>query len=612
MQAQTNTKRALSQVIFRHTPGSLIALDDFNVYARVKEIKGEPDTEVNKELLFKAISRFADKWREDSDGRVKGLEPHLTANSFVAIRPKGFTPDAPAVFCDLFPPGFQCVKKDCGVYVDPKSSYFNGRCPRCNGSLHQVRYVWFHLCGRLFSLAPLRHIKCPQHGQKFLYLNDTGRFATSTWRCRECNSIDMGLGMIPCTDCVAQLTPEEIQKKQNFFRGSIWNDSWVYYSQTVSFVNLESTRSSDVLTSPEAGDLIVDSITGRLEAGGAKLSNRANATIKCPSCRRDIPRSSKFCSFCGTKQEVLGRGEDGVNTNPDTLNLSPDSTLVTFATLRDLERTLSAKDITTQTSNADNTSSISISSALPELMKGGVDDILLIQDFPLTTAAIGFSRLKSGPPAWLNCFPSTEATGTRIPVYTNCITSEAWMVKLSALRIIEWLKANKKVRDGYFGNVHNSEAEATLWLVKHLSKETKTDDDRALYDSVYALLHSYAHLALQLLGVHSGLDAGSLGEMLLPEALSFIIYAGESDIGGLSATFTQSLGLFATDLADFARVCKFDPSCQNDDGGICAGCLYTARGCVDFNNNLSRSYLYGGKANEHDFSINIKVGFLDI
>jgi hypothetical protein len=50
MQAQTNTKRALSQVIFRHTPGSLIALDDFNVYARVREIKGEPDTEVNKDL----------------------------------------------------------------------------------------------------------------------------------------------------------------------------------------------------------------------------------------------------------------------------------------------------------------------------------------------------------------------------------------------------------------------------------------------------------------------------------------------------------------------------------------------------------------------------------
>lgn len=610
MQGQTSTKRALSQVIFRHTPGSLIALDDFNVYVRVKEIKGESDTEVNKELLFKTISRFADKWREDSDGRVKGLEPHLTVNSFVAIRPKGYTPDAPAVFCDLFPPGFQCVKKDCGVYTSPRDSYFNGSCPRCNSSLRQVRYVWFHLCGYLHALEPMRQIRCPQHGQKYLYLNDTGRFATSTWRCRECNSIDRGLGMIPCTSC--QLSPEEVQKRQNFLRGSVWNDSWVYYSQTVSFVNLESSRSNDLLTSPNAGDLIVESITGRLEAGGAKLNNRANATIKCVSCKRDISRSSKFCSHCGAKQPSISDGEENAHYDLEGLNLSPDSALVTFATLRDLERTLSAKDITAEATSSGETSAMSITTAVPELIKGGIDDIMLIQDFPLTTAAIGYSRLKSGPPAWLNCFPSTDVSGTRIPVYTNCITSEAWMIKLSALQVIKWLKTNNRMPSDYFSHSIDNEAKATLWLVQRLSKENKSDDDRALYDSTYSLLHSYAHLSLQLLGVHSGLDAGSLGEMLLPEALSFIVYAGEGDIGGLSATFTQSLGLFAADLSDFARVCKFDPSCQNDDGGVCAGCLYTSRGCVDFNNNLSRSYLYGGKANEGDFSINIKTGYLDI
>jgi hypothetical protein len=418
--------------------------------------------------------------------------------------------------------------------------------------------------------------------------------------------------MIPCMECKTQLTPEELQKKQNFFRGSVWNDSWVYYSQTVSFVNLETSRSNDLLTSPEASSLIIDAITGRLEAGGTRLSNRANATIKCVSCGHDIPRTSKFCSFCGAKQESIGQDKNS-HAELDTLNLSPDSSLVTFATLRDLERTQSAKDISTQASSTGNGSSISIVAAIPDIIKAGIEDVLLIQDFPLTTAAVGFSRLKSGPPAWLNSFPSTEATGTRVPIYTNCITSEAWMIKLSALHIIDWLKTNKRVSSEYLrGTENNSEAEATLWLVSCMSKETKSDEDRKLYDSVYPLLHSYAHLTLQLLGINSGLDAGSLGEMLLPEALSFIIYAGDSDIGGLSAAFSQSLSLFAADLADFARVCKFDPSCQNDDGGVCAGCLYTSRGCVDFNDNLSRSYLYGGKANEEDLSINIKTGYLDI
>jgi hypothetical protein len=87
----TDTKRSLSQIIFRHTPGSMMMFDDFNVFAKVKEVMGEQDSDVNKDLLFKAITRFTDKWKEESDGRVKGFESHMTRSSYSAVRPKGFS-----------------------------------------------------------------------------------------------------------------------------------------------------------------------------------------------------------------------------------------------------------------------------------------------------------------------------------------------------------------------------------------------------------------------------------------------------------------------------------------------------------------------------------------
>ncbi|MCA9313836.1 zinc ribbon domain-containing protein, partial [Candidatus Saccharibacteria bacterium] len=359
-----------------------------------------------------------------------------------------------------------------------------------------------------------------------------------------------------------------------------------------------------MLISPEAKSLVMDSVTGRFEAGGSRITRRVNAKIKCKKCSHEIPRSSKFCPNCGEKQlqisEVITE-----NTVLENITLTPDSSLVTFATLRDLERTTSAKDVVggSGTSNP----SVSVSSALPTLRMAGIEDVMLIQDFPLTTAAIGFSRLRSGPPAWLNSFPATKTTGTKIPVYTNCITSEAWMVKLCGRQIIRWLQSNSLLSEDYLKDTNfSSEEEATIWLVHRLSSETKSDDDRLLYEWIYSLLHSYSHLTLQLLGINSGLDASSLGEMLLTEALSYIIYAGESDIGGLSATFNQGLGLVADDIPDFARVCKFDPSCQKDDSGVCVGCLYTSRGCVNFNNDLSRSFLYGGQIMQNELKQNIK------
>lgn len=604
----SNTSRSLPQVIFRHTPGSMMLLDDFNVYAQVKEIKGEQDQDVNKELLFKNVQRTVDKWRDASEGRVSGFETHMTSKSLAAIRPKGIAEDSPAVFCDLpYPTGFRCVREDCQVYADANSPDFTGTCIRCNSPLKQMPYVWFHLCGSIFGFGPLKQISCPNHGKKYLWLHDTGRFQTSVWQCRECNAVHKGIGMMGCNKCT--LTDEEKLNKQQFLRGSVWNDSWVYNNQTVSFVNLESTASEDLLNASNAEVLILDSLTGRIKAGNSRVIGVVNTKIVCKSCGKEIDQNAKFCPNCGHPQDINTTDIDSSNSEK-SLQLSQDSALVTFVTLRDLERTLSLRDAV-----GDKLDKLSASSvgALLELTDSGINDILYIEDFPLTTAAIGYSRQRSGPPAWLNAFPATSYTGTKIPIYTNCITSEAWMVKLSGKMIVSWIIANNLLDERFISEAKDfDEGQMTIWLAKKLSQEEKKENENELYSLVYNLVHSYSHLMLKLLGINSGLDESSLGELLLVESLSFINYAGESDLGGLSALFGQGLGVISSELAEYGRVCKFDPSCQNDDNGVCVGCLYTSRGCINFNNDLSRSFLYGGIAKIGERPIQINVGFIDI
>lgn len=94
----------------------------------------------------------------------------------------------------------------------------------------------------------------------------------------------------------------------------------------------------------------------------------------------------------------------------------------------------------------------------------------------------------------------------------------------------------------------------------------------------------------------SGFASSSIGEYLMPETLSFVIYANrfaEAKIGGLTTLFEQRLPLWLLDSAQSGRECVYDPLC-GEDGGSCAGCLHREHNCPFFNRQLSRAVLYGG------------------
>ncbi len=604
------TKRSVGQVIFRHTPGSLIALDEWGVYGMVSVIKGNPDSDVDKKLLFKKVRWFIEKWDEESEGRIRGFDiSNMDSDSIIAIRPEH------RVLWDFLPYMIlECVNPECKIIINSSEGEFTGKCPRCKSGLKQFRYLWFHNCGILRPFVPITQVNCPKHGRSYLYLNDTGRFRSSTWRCREC-SYERALGMLPCTDVVCRKKKSE----SPYLRASVWNDPWVYFPQVATFINLKEEQIKPVVESSIKDELLVSSYLGTIKAGEnrliAKAAHEDMQNVNCINCGVVIQASSKFCKECGAKQpEIPKEIKTKKNNKLSEELLSEDSELATFAALRDLERTTSFKDEKNKQKENQDIEKAALTEIIVQTLNSiGIDDIIFIGDFPLTYASLGYTRFQSKPPTWLRAFPQLSSHETRIPVYTNCITTEAWMIQLSAKYILEWLNANNITELPKDWPIIDKmdESEAKLWLLEFMANGSEDDSVIQLQNTIKELIHSLSHTFLQSLAIESGLDIASFGELLLPNVLTIIIYAGESDVGGLSASFNQGMASFLDLVVDQLRSCKFDPSCSEDDDGACVGCLYLPRGCVEFNNKLSRCYIFGGKTKNLSAK-NIPIGFFDL
>lgn len=603
-------KRSIGQVVYKHTPGSFIAIDE-GIYGVVDQIIGKRDMDVDINILFKNIHRFVEKWKEESNGKVRGFDYH-DKDSFLPIRP------SEGVIWNLFSVTLECQNKKCKIIIDPNSQGFNGKCFRCRSGLRQFRYVWFHTCGSVYPIFILKGKSCPQHERKYLYLEDTGRFKFSYWKCRECNYTSP-IGMLPCVDNLC-ISKRQSQGKVEAHQGSVWNDPWVYFPQQVNFVNLKDDQINPIIESDIKNQLILSSYLGTTQTGQGSLKAKARANqlssiCENEECRKAIPTGSLFCNWCATKQTLVSTIADKENIAEDFPNdlFDEDSDLTIFSAVRDLERSVSLVDKKLESEKKEDVEAYSyFNNALSEFNAIGVFDALLIGDFPLTTAAIGYSRFQSKPPMWLRAFKPINNNDTRIPVYTYCTTTEAWMIQLSARYILKWLIANKIISEVDIEKTKNmNETEAKLWLIKRLHEDSINNPNNNLYNIVCVLIHTYSHTLLHSLATESGSDIASCGELLLPNALSFIVYVGETDIGGLTASFNQGLSSILENVSEQVRVCKFDPSCTDDDDSACVGCIYLPRGCVEFNEKLSRTYLFGGKNKKMDVN-DIQIGFFDL
>lgn len=574
------TKRSISQVIRRHTPGSLLYLDEHSLIGQVRQLKGERDVGVDPDRLHAQVTRFLRRW-EEHDGRLLNIDVDVGVQDLVPIAPQ-------SVHWEPYPHAYRCVDEACQVYHNGNDNGFTGRCRRCGGPLRQLPYVYYHRCGSLNYLRPGPDVLCPEHGKQAIYFHDTRKFATSSWRCREC-SYERRFFFPQCSRerCRAQ-DPEHPRVQASF-----WNDQWVHYGQTVAFINLDERVAGRFLGAPRGRSLLHLGVLGEIGAGRKRLQRALEDDQEsCPSCGQAVTAGAKYCSKCGSRlPEGLFQGAD--YARGADLPIGSDDGRCAWSLLRDLEASRSLRDEVAER-RANGTDDDLREWALERAEEAGIADVVLVTNFPITNAAIGFTRDRSGPPAWLRAFDRVD---DKIPIYTQTVETEAWLVQVRAEALRGWLVTNAV--EPFASELRSLAAHEVVvkeWFVERLARtpETVSPDDVRLQQVVASLLHSLSHVTLLSLATHSGLDASSLGEMLLTDALGFAIYAGDSDLGALTAAFEQLVGVVFTDAVQDYASCKFDPACSHDDGGACVGCIQLYRGCQWFNEDLSRAYLFGG------------------
>lgn len=591
------TQRSISQIIRRHTPGSLLYLDEYDYYGKVAYIEGEQDTGVDREHLHARLKWYLQSW-EERGGTLRGIDAEIGVDDITPIAPEW-------VYWRPYPPIFECSDSNCRViHEGSKPANFTGRCRRCGSALRQMRYVYYHHCGTLSYVKPQHYIKCPKHGHKFLYLFDTGYFATSKWRCRECDyEHDFVFPWCPNAQC------REQKPDRPKLQASFWNDQWVHYGQTLDYINLKADLAKRFLRTIRGQNLLIrGGVLGEVPAGQRRLHQALeNDKMKCPNCGSELQLGAKFCSMCGTKLSP-SLWSDEATSRVLEHETPANSDRCSWALLRDFESSRSLRYEAGERIARIEAATDPYFWGLERAEEAGIWDVTLVTSFPLTTAAIGFTRYQSGPPAaWFHPFRKIGKRKQRYPVYTHTVETEAWLVQIRATAIAEWIVANDwqpwaTELVSLLGVA--DEGELKEWFMNRLVPVTDrtglaTPRETELHDLIQSQIHSLSHLTLLALALHSGVDPTSLGEMLMLDALGFVIYTGGSDLGALTAAFRQLVGVvFSSVIEDYAS-CKFDPACRHDEGGSCVGCIQLYRGCELFNEKLSRAYLFGGPTGDY-------------
>src|SRR4051794_36460377 len=192
--------RSKSQVIRGFLPGQTFQHANDTV-VRVASLYAGP-ADVNTDLLVEMLDEKLLYWQRPGDGggppvnRAPGyLKPVAThVDQYAFLEPEG------EVFYYTWPLVLRCTNRTCqkaAVFdsLEDWSKYQGNpaKCNKCGSRREQYDYILVHTCG---ADQPIPVWGCKEkdaggteHGIKDVYLNDTGSFLNSTWRCRygSCN-----------------------------------------------------------------------------------------------------------------------------------------------------------------------------------------------------------------------------------------------------------------------------------------------------------------------------------------------------------------------------------------------------------------------------------------
>ncbi|MBE0448464.1 MAG: hypothetical protein IBX64_10290 [Actinobacteria bacterium] len=597
--------RGKVQILYNYLPGAIFAHDSYG-YCRVTGIDLQTDSAINAHAVADAVSDTLQQWHNDwQRAGFPEIRDKLTFERRYVIGVPTYVRFEP------FPELLQC-QQCLRVYSLPQLRRQQGHEPRkcladdCNGNLTQLPFTQAHNCGRVEEIFVDRR-GCPIHGTAGLYFDDTGRVTTARWRCIYCGGAEVSrLRQTPCSCDYSRLRAQNNSARR--MRVFSVTDPAVFRPSVASFVNFSQSRLSE-LSALEMRSALVGRLWNMIdEPVKGYLENAQRATSQdgpeLESLIRDLeelnPDHPKVKEWHQREKNHKARKHDldkilSLTGAADASSIDISRRMTEHIAILDTLNATTSEMVINQLNNQGEIAAANRMSEAIEFANSwlGIGKILAVQDFPVGLCALGYTRVTKSPDDSIIC-PFPQVNG-RTPIYTVTTTTEAIYLQLDPIRVLNWLKKNNIIA----GDIPQNEAQAWSWIYRN-SPGLRQSNQQPEFQSpeavaIRTLLHSMSHILLRNIE-WSGYASQSLGEYLLPEGLAFVLFANrytDTKVGGLLTLFEQELQGWLQSALQEGIDCLFDPFCT-ESGGSCVGCLHREYNCPVFNQELSRSTLYGG------------------
>lgn len=608
--------RGKQQVLLNYLPNKTFDFASVASIARVISIHGEPRTDLNILVVLRRIADQIRAWQEEFRP-VLQKEIFRQPNRFVLLNPR-------SVQSELFPKVLWCQNPDCSRVFDYRNrDSLPNVCQTCRqGRLVQLRFVKIHRCGALQPLLPplCRHCRTSNH--MALDTRGSERISNFKWVCRRCNKRLTVFGG-NCNECQ---WPDQSLRKMDI---EVHRSGRSYYAHTTTMLNIPHRRLDGFFSLSEWPAFAAAKFLGMPEVANQTLSDYGSKTSD--------PQNVSSPGLSGDDLDNLMQRKEKGELTPEKLvleiqrlreqrlqeqNVGPPGNIVQILSQRTgvswpvwqkagqemLEAIMPLEAGQPTEINFGVQSEHNIHNA----RQMGLSRLILVSDYPILTAAFGYSRAEYRPnQCRLNPFPAHPEYSGRFPIFVDQIQADALLLNLNPERVISWLEQNgcKPI----IPNGSDQQLSRRAYFVQLFSdvsfRETITASQRGAR-MVFGLLHTLSHLFVRQAALLCGLDHNSISEYLLPSALTFAIYSNHrfgATIGALTALYEQSLAGWFNAVRETRR-CVYDPVCR-DTSGNCHACTHLAEtSCHFFNLNLNRAFLFGG----HDTELgDIGVGFFD-
>lgn len=226
----------------------------------------------------------------------------------------------------------------------------------------------------------------------------------------------------------------------------------------------------------------------------------------------------------------------------------------------------------------------------PALRRAGLEEVDLVDRFPVLRGVFGYSRDASSTSSRLVMFRGKQGA---FRVYADTNETEALLIRLDPLHVARWLHDK-----GLLTAAPASAKEARTVILQQAVIPARGDevDKETAGSAILTLLHSYTHRLIRSTAVYAGIDRDSLAEYLVPRHLSAFVYAGSRGdfvLGGLQAVFEGDLDDLLKAHVDNDARCPLDPGCSRGVGA-CPACLHLGEpSCTYYNRFLDRRVLFG-------------------